>query len=614
MAILGANKPLLLNQVKNDPNIPLQKLTDLLNHFEDLKPQDFKGYISDALYNQLLEAGRDPQELELWNKIQAAPTSTPAEVQDAQRLVSTYMTQYPQGTQIDKMPILMEQLERRLDELIEAEDWKKLDKESYNALQNYKENYPNSVHLSELDDLMWGITTRVISRTNIGRYLDDYPNGRHAKEANQALEEFDIWENIKYADSTDSDKKNEGNEDERLVSLLLEVAHYRSLHPNSWLKNEVNRSYNELREKVLKRMKANPSKYKKDCVDRLVDANIFTKNQLRAEELLPQDNRETPKLKDLRTFQLENPNIKAPEGCTDVYLFGTPGSGKTCLLMGLLGADGTADSNGNSYTINTKKNGGPYAAALQEYVEAGITPGRTYGSYVTTISGVVTEKSKGGNTVNHQINLVEMSGEEFAIHIAGNEKATLADMGTGATNLLRNKNRKVFFIVIDPTTLVVDFDHMVDLRDGEGNLIGQDLIHTYVNQRTVINQFASLFSLDENQDIMNYVDAIHFIVTKADMLDENKKRRLEKARDILLDKYSAPVQKLINYCEQSKRVNYSTNYRPHVFTFSLGHFYLGDIFDFNNTETLEIVDTIRSITGGTNNATWWDKFMQAIGD
>ena len=113
---------------------------------------------------------------------------------------------------------------------------------------------------------------------------------------------------------------------------------------------------------------------------------------------------------------------------------------------------------------------------------------------------------------------------------------------------------------------------------------------------------------------MNYVDAIHFIVTKADMLDENKKRRLEKARDILLDKYSAPVQKLINYCEQSKRVNYSTNYRPHVFTFSLGHFYLGDIFDFNNTETLEIVDTIRSITGGTNNATWWDKFMQAIGD
>lgn len=601
MAILGTNKPILLNQVKNDPNIPLQKLVDLLNHFEDLELQDFKGYISDVLYNQLLEAGRDPQELELWNKIQAAPTSTPAEVQDAQRLVSTYMTQYPQGAQIDKMPILMEQLERRLDELIEAEDWKRLDKESYNALQNYKENYPNSVHLSELDDLMWGITTRVISRTNIGRYLDDYPNGRHAKEANQALEEFDVWESIKYSDKDEEDE------------LLFKVAHYRSLHPNSWLKNEVNRLYNELREKELKGMKANPSKYKKDRVDRLLDANIFTKNQLVAEELLPQDNRETPDLKDLRTFQLENPKIKAPEGCTDVYLFGTPGAGKTCLLMGLLGADGTVDSNGNSYTINTKKNGGPYAAALQEYVEAGITPGRTYGSYVTTISGVVTEKSKGDNTVNHQINLVEMSGEEFAIHIAGNEKVSLADMGTGATNLLRNKNRKVFFIVIDPTALVVKFSHMVDQRDGEGNLIGQDVIHTYVNQRTVINQFASLFSLEENQDIMSYVDAIHFIVTKADMLGE-RKERLEKARDILLDKYSAPVQKLINYCQQSKRINYSTNYRPHVFTFSLGRFYLGDIFDFDNTETLEIVDTIRSITGGTNNATWWDKFMQAIGN
>ena len=602
MAILNGDKTILLNQVKNNPEIPLQKLVDLLNRYEDLKPQDFKGYISDILYNQLLEAGRDPQEIELLNSIQAAPTSTPAEVQDAQRLVSTYMTQFPQGSQIDKMSVLMEQLERRLNELIEEEDWKRLDKDSYSALKDYKDNYPNSVHLSELDDLMWGITKRVISRANIGRYLDDWVSGRHTKEANQALEEFDVWEEIKYPDKEDEDEQ------------LFKVAYYRSSHPNSWLKNEVNRLYNELREKELKEMKANPSKYKKDRVDRLTDANIFTKNQLTAEELLPRDSRETPKLKDLRTFQLENPNIKAPEGCTDVYLFGTPGAGKTCLLMGLLGADGTVDSNGNSYTINTKKNGGPYAAALQEYVDAGITPGRTYGSYVTTISGVVTEKSKkGGNIVNHQINLVEMSGEEFAIHIAGNEKVSLADMGTGATNLLRNKNRKVFFIVIDPTALVVKFNHMVYKTDGEGNVIGQELYNTYVNQKTVINQFASLFSLAENQDIMSYVDAIHFIVTKADMLGE-RKERLEKAREILLNQYSAPVQKLINYCQQSKRINYSTSYRPHVFTFSLGRFYLGDIFDFDKTETLEIVDAIRAITGGTNEVSWWNKLMQAIGD
>lgn len=602
MAILNENKALLLDQVKKNPKIGLETLVSLLKCYEDLKAQDFKGYISDILYNQLLEADRDPQELELWNRIQAAPRSTPAEVQDAQRLVSTYMTQFPQGLQKDEMPILMEQLERRLNELIEEEDWKRLDRNSYNALQEYKKNYPNSVHLSELDDLMWEITRKVISRTNVGRYLNDWDSGRHTKEASQALDEFDAWEKIKYSDKEDEDE------------LLFEVASYRSSHPDSWLRNEVTRLYNELREKELKGMKANPSKYKKDRVDRLIAANIFTKNQLIAEELLPQDNRGTPRLKDLRTFQLENPNIKAPEGCTDVYLFGTPGAGKTCLLMGLLGADGTVDSNGNSYTINTKKNGGPYAAALQEYVEAGITPGRTYGSYVTTISGVVTEKSKkGGNIVNHQINLVEMSGEEFAIHIAGNEKVALADMGTGATNLLRNKNRKVFFIVIDPTALVVKFNHMVYQTDGEGNVIGQELYNTYVNQKTVINQFASLFSLDENQDIMKYVDAIHFIVTKADMLGE-RKERLEKAREILLNQYGAPVQKLINYCRQSKRINYSTNYRPHVFTFSLGRFYLGDIFDFDKTETLEIVDTIRAITGATNEVSWWDKLMQAIGD
>ena len=139
MAILGTNKPILLNQVKNNPNIPLQKLADLLNHYEDLEPQDFKVCMSNTSYNQLL---------------------------------------------------------RYLAELIEKDDWEKLDKNSYNELRNYKLKYPNSVHLSELDDLMWGITKRDISVASLKRYLDDWSAGRHTDEANQALDEYKEWKKI----------------------------------------------------------------------------------------------------------------------------------------------------------------------------------------------------------------------------------------------------------------------------------------------------------------------------------------------------------------------------------------------------------------------------------
>lgn len=594
MARLNANKQLLLNQVKNQPNIPLQQLVNLIKQYEDLTPQDFQGYISDVLYNQLLEMGRDPNEADLWNKIQFAPTSTLAEVQDAQRLVSNYMTQYPQGPQINDMPAIMEQLERRMRELMEEQEWKVLEKGNYNALRKYKLKYPNSVHLEEIDDLMWVNTRNVVSEPNLRRYLSDWPSGRHSDEANQALGEIGEWERVK-----------------RSNDLFL-VDDYRDNHPDSLFKHEVDSKYYELREDELKKMKANPSEYTKNDVDRLIEADIFKHWELIDEELMTEESWERLKLDrdalpDLQSLQVEDPNIQAPEGCTDIYLFGTPGTGKTCLLMGLVGA------NGSGYTMNMRKNGGPYAAALQQYVHEGITTGHTYGTFVTVISGEVTEKTKRGNVVDHRINLVEMSGEEFALRIADNKEVSLANMGTGATNLLQNNNRKVFFIIVDPTKLRLKIEYLDKVRDAEGNLIGQNVRKKYINQLDIMNKFVSLFELPENQDIMRKVDAIHFVVTKADMLGDAT-TRLDKARELLLSTYQGPVEQLKNYCRKTKRINYSTSYRPQVFTFSLGRFYLGDIFDFDKTETLQIVDTIRMVTSGTRETSWWNKFMKAIGD
>ena len=604
MAILNGQKQQLLNQVKNNPGVELQTLVKLLNQYDDLKIEDFKGYISDILYVQLLEAGRDPREMELWNRIENAPKNAPEEIQNLQRMVSQYMQQYSQGPKFNEAQSLMVTLQQEMQEAMrrkqeeiaaqrEQNDWIALERGNYNALHLYKQKYPNSVHSDELDDLMWTNSTLVITMHSLNRYLSDWPMGKHAEEARKALEEISEWDSVKRR------------------RKLFEVDDYRDNHPFSVFKYEIDMLYYELRDEELKNMKTCPTEYSKDDIEKLMAADIFKLEDLIDYELMTEESweilqRGRDEFPDIAQYQIEDPNLKAPEKCTDIFLFGTPGTGKTCLLMGLAGA------NGRGYTLNMRLQGGTYASALQEYVRAGITPGRTYGQFVTVINGKVNETDKKGNIISHPINLVEMSGEEFALRIADAKGVTLADMGTGATNLLRNQNRKAFFIIVDPTRLKVKVDYRKETRDASGNVIGYDIRTKWVSQLDILNKFVSLFELEENQEIMANVDAIHFVVTKADTLGETDKERQRKAKELLLDIYEGPVQQLKDYCRRSKRVNYSTNYDPYVFTFSLGNFYLGDVFNFDSTETLQIVESIRSLTSGLKEETWWEKVKRKL--
>lgn len=604
MAKLNGQKQQLLNQVKNNPGVQLETLVRLVNQYDDLKIEDFQGYISDILYVQLLEAGRDVNEMDLWNRIENAPKNTPEEIQNLQRMVAQYVQQYSQGPKFTEAQSLMASLQQEMQEAMrrkqeemaaqrEQNDWIVLERGNYNALHLYKQKYPNSVHLDELDDLMWTNSTIVISMHSLNRYLSDWPMGKHAEEARRALGEISEWEIVKRTRD------------------LFKVDDYRDNHPYSVFKSEIDMLYYELRDEELKKMKACPTEYSKDDVERFIAADIFDLYELINNELLTEESWEILKrgrdeFPDIAQYQVEDPNLKAPDNCTDIYLFGTPGTGKTCLLMGLTGA------NGRGYTLNMKVQGGEYASALQEYVRAGITPGRTFGQFVTVINGKVNETDKKGNVISHPINLVEMSGEEFALRIADAKGVTLADMGTGATNLLRNQNRKAFFIIVDPTRLKVKVDYRVEIKDAAGIVTSYAIRTKWVSQLDILNKFVSLFELDENQEIMKNVDAIHFVVTKADTLGETDKEREKRAKDLLLDIYEGPVQQLKDYCRRSKRVNYSTNYTPYVFTFSLGNFYLGDVFNFNNTETLQIVESIRSLTSGVKEETWWEKFKRTL--
>ncbi len=604
MAILGNQKQILLNQVSKSQAVDVNQLVQLIAKYEDLTPEDFKGVIDNAVYNQLSDKLRDPAEVNLWNQIVQAPQSTPQEIQDVQRLLSKYSQTYFNGPKVNEASEMMVKMQTRLQELIEEqeriasaaieqEEWDKLEKGNYTALQNYKHKYPDSVHKDELDDFMWKNTQAVMNIHSLNRYLSDWPMGRHADEANIALGLIGEWEKVK-----------------RSGDIFL-VDDFRDSHPDCPFKHDIDSVYYKLRDDELERMRSCPSEYSKEDVEKFINADIFSKWQLIDEELITDESWETLLLDrglfpNIQDYQVEDEGISAQEGCTDIYLFGTPGTGKTCLLMGLTGA------NGNGYNLNMKAAGGPYASALQQYVNAGITPGRTFGKFVTTINGHVDENTKSKKIIDHKINLVEMSGEEFALRIADGKGVSLANMGTGATNLMRNNNRKVFFIIVDSTKDMIKVNYIEQVKDAEGNVVEERVRKKYISQLDILNKFVGLFELDENKDIMQRVDAIHFVVTKADFFGGPSERRI-KAKELLLSKYAGPVGALKKLCRESKRINYSTNYSPQVFPFSLGKFFLGDVFKFDPTETLSIVQAIRTITGGIKEKTWWDKLKEAIG-
>ncbi len=390
-------------------------------------------------------------------------------------------------------------------------------------------------------------------------------------------------------------------EDIRSRRDLIEVARYRRNNPDAPEIEEIDDLYERLRSEEFETMKHSPSRYSRQLVEDMVDLGIFTMEEFKEAGLITRESWEklninADYLPDIREIQsMSKDPLQVPAG-TDVYFFGMPTAGKTALLMGI------AAANGQGYTLDMRTNGGPYAAALRQYAHVGRTPGRTVGKFVTSVGGVINEESDNGKIHNYNVNLIEMSGEEFALRIAETKETSLANMGTGVTNLLRNDNHKVFFILVDasrPMVKVSYLDREID-EDGE---ITKYVQSRYISQLDILDKFMVLLGLPENQEIMNKVDAIHFIVTKADSIGKGEERE-QAAVDLVETQYLSVIEQLKNYCRHTKRINRIYDYEPQIFTYSLGRFYLGDVFDYDSTDTLKIVEAIREASMSSNKFKW----------
>lgn len=554
-----------------------------------------KQYIIDQLNSM-----PNPVEQQEWQAIEMMLIQPSTElVQKLSSYIARWDAGRPAGNHVElakqKLPEIESQIKLEAERAEQAE-WDAVDPFSTTDLWGYLSKYPNTIHKSEIDDNLWNLVNQE-SVQDIQNYITMLPQGIHVREAQLILNAIVEWNNVK------------------LTNDIFCVNDYIRNNPNTPFKNQAQVQLMGLKQQEIGMMRTNPNSYEVNRLLRLINDGIFSDHELINAKVMTETVLETLRnhdinadLPDIRQA-IENSRAECKDGYTDVFFFGVPSTGKTCVLMGM--------SRSNSLHINLASGGGDYAAALQQYTDVGVTVPRTPGTFVTTLEATISSVSDQGGAV-HKINLVEMSGEEFAFDIANNPDRifTFEQMGSGATQLLKNDNRKVFFLIIDPTANVVRINREIVVQDGFDEDTGEPITHTdlqycVVNQRTLIQKMVDLFTDPGNAEIMKKVDSIHIIMTKSDTLG-NPVEREEKALNIFQQKFSGDILKpLIDLCEEYN-INSRTNFHPNLYTFSLGTFYVGGLYEYEQTDSDRLVVAIKNSTQSVKKKSWWDRLKETV--
>jgi hypothetical protein len=401
-----------------------------------------------------------------------------------------------------------------------------------------------------------------------------------AELANQLIfdkKDDDEWENAKY-----------GNE--------YSLRDYISKFPNGkyleLAKERIDDLENQRRnlwsrkQEVLDRIKQNSNLYSPNEIIDYLDNGVLTRDELIDYCGIPTsavDNLSNIKVPSL---VLGKTPTAIPDGYTEVYFWGYPGSGKTCALGAVL-----------------------QMANKRGYLNIATGPGFHYANQLTTIFSHNGEADdflpaptpeevtqylpfslkKVNERVERSVSLIELSGEIFKCFYLKNAGMEFPNVDIENTfmsldNYLKSKNRKIHFFFVDYTK--------DDKPDDDG-----------ISQGGYLSAASTYF---DNKNVFNKTtDAIYIVLTKSDlMLDSNGNsindynQRVECAKTFLQTNYLAFVNSLKNNCRK-----YSINGgKLEVEPFSLGKVYFKKICDFDGTSADRLVNILLERIQGTRSS------------
>ena len=258
---------------------------------------------------------------------------------------------------------------------------------------------------------------------------------------------------------------------------------------------------------------------------------------------------------------------KIPEGFTEVYFWGMPGSGKTCALAAVLSAANT----GGILHIEGGLSGSHYTRELaNQYInDIEKLPAKTSVQTTKYLPFVLNV----GKDDPRSVSLFELSGEVFEGFLHYEDPVVNSIWKTPQKEesfnkllrYLKGKNRKIHFFFVDY---------------GRGNKKNKNGI----TQKTYLDAAANYFNkhniIDEN------TDAIYLVLTKSDLLEPDRHKRKSKMNEEMKSStYPSLVSSLRSICKKH-RINGGI---LTGFPFSLGNVYFQTICHFEKESGAETI-------------------------
>ena len=527
-----------------------------------------------------------------WDALQASLSEvSESTLHKLEAYIRKYEGTRPDGNHVDEAIAKRNEIKdalRRDALATEETEWKAVDPFSMMSLIGHLNKYPMSIHHDEIDDKVWNIIDKE-SEQQLQDYKVLFPKGKYIEKATAMLEVLDEWMIVR--DSGD-------------ISFVFQYIRKRPESPY------IDKAYcllMDLKHQEICRMRHEPNRYDVSRLLYLVQLGIFTVDELISEGVMTENVWHTLNNIDVKNDlpdiyeAMQDSKVECQDGCIDVYLWGLPSTGKTCILQGLLSS--------SSLLLDLTSSGGSYAEALRQYTDYGMASPRTLDDSVTTLKTTII--TDGHTPIKYNVNFVEMSGHHILDMVEDNSEHSKEENNSDIANLLHNDNRKVFFLIIDQTINNIKLNREYDEYDEPTGEKIHRLKYVVFNQKIFMQQIVNIFQDPANSDILRKVDSIHIIITKADTFGERLQRG-EKALDYFNDHYGINVtQPLVDLCEKY-HINCNSNFRPKLFTFSLGKFYVGGLYEYDPIDSELLINTITAFEPPYRKKTFWSRLIEKI--
>lgn len=329
-------------------------------------------------------------------------------------------------------------------------------------------------------------------------------------------------------------------------------------------------------ERILGRIKTNPNTFSPIEIKNFFDNGTLTKSELITICGIPESAIDNLDKIDTQELNLGKTPDSIPTGFTEVYFWGSPGSGKTCALGAVLQMAeyrkylNIASGPGSHYAVQLKN-----IFSHDNLANDFLPPP----SPLDTTQYLPFTLQKPGEKKKRSVSLIELSGEIFDCFFYKYHNMSLPTESHERTfdslcSFLKSQNRKIHFFFIEAG------------RDNRKDAFG-------VKREDYLQAAASYL----NRLFNKTSDAIYVVLTKCDLLLDEEGNKIPEERSIQLDYakkylddqgYGSFIESLKSICRENSINGGRLTLEP----FSLGKVYFQQICNFDGKYADKLLEII----------------------